>query len=86
MPLVYLYKRGQDLGDSGRLLGRFPGHCMHFCHFEGQRMNKFEMGLFPIRWGCHLELHFRSLTSRDLENQSFRLKMIQIEIFNVFGR
>ena len=56
---VYLYKRGQGLEHSGRLLGHIPGHCMHFCHFEGQIIDNFEIGFFPIRWVCHLEFHFR---------------------------
>ena len=56
---IYLYKHGQGLGPSGGLLGRFPGHCMHFCHFEGQIIDKFEIGFFPIPWMGHLELHFR---------------------------
>ena len=55
---IYLYKRGQGLGDSGRLLGRLPGHCMHFGNFEGKIIDKFGIGFFPIRRGGHLELHF----------------------------
>ena len=56
---IYLYKHGQGLGPSGGLLGRFPGPGMRFSHFEGQIMDKFEMGSFPIPWMGHLELHFR---------------------------
>ena len=56
---IYLYKLAQALGHSGRLLGRFPGPGMRFCHFEGQIIDKFEIGFFPIPWMGHLELHFR---------------------------
>ena len=56
---IYLYKHGQGLGHSGRLLGRFPGPGMRFCHFEGQIIVKFEIVFFPISWMGHLELHFR---------------------------
>ena len=80
---IYLYKLAQALGHSGRLLGRFPGPGMRFCHFEGQIIDKFEIGFFPIRRGVIWSSIFASLRSRDLENQFSRLKMLRFEIFNV---
>ena len=80
---IYLHKRGQALGPSGRHLARIPGAGMHFCHFEGQIIDKFEIGFFPIRRGVIWSSIFASLRSRDLENQFSRLKMLRFEIFNV---
>ena len=68
---IYLYKHGQALGHSGRLLGRFPGPGMRFCHFKRQIMYKFEMGSFPICWGGSSGLHFRDFESQIIHKIEF---------------
>ena len=83
---IYLYKRGQGLEHSGRLLGHIPGHCMHFCYFQGRFIDKFEIVLFPIRQGVIWSSIFASLRSRDVENQIFNVKKIRFEILNDFIR